>query len=346
MSPDRTTITRAEAIRRRHDEEQKRRDALTKKRVSTSKPAPAKKAERSAHGAARKPAAPKGMKLVPTNRHSRRYDIAMSAPYGRAGFGAGAAGARRMQSPALTMPQVTYGPRWISLLLTIACVLTLYIMLGMDPFIVRSAEIGGNLRVSAEEISSVLGGMGHPSALLNPAQMEYNILSAFPEISAAHVDVTVPAGVVVTVSERQPVAAWQQDGQVVWVDAQGYAFPPRGLVEGLVTVSAAGAPPVPANLNISQTFGARLFLTSEMTMALQTLSPQVPQGAALIYDPRYGLGWSDPRGWLVYFGHSNGDMQTKLQVYQSLVDYLAQQNITPSLISVEYPNAPFYRVEN
>jgi cell division septal protein FtsQ len=250
-----------------------------------------------------------------------------------------------MQAPALSMPRVEYGPRWISLLLAVACALTLYIMLGMDPFIVRDAQIGGNLRVSAEEISSSLGVMGHSSAFLNPAQMEYNILSAFPEIATAHVDVTVPAGVMVTVTERQPVAAWQQDGQAVWVDAQGYAFPPRGLAEGLVTVVAAGAPPAPANLDATQTVGARPFLTSEMSAALTTLSPRLPEGAALIYDPRYGLGWGDPRGWQAYFGHSDGDMQTKLQVYQALVDYLIEKGVSPQLISVEYPNAPFYRVE-
>ena len=158
-------------------------------------------------------------------------------------------------------------------------------------------------------------------------------------------EVNLPAEVVVTVSERQPVVAWLQDGQTVWVDAQGYAFPPRGLVEGLVTVTSAGAPPIPASVNVAQTIGARPFLTPDLSATIVTLSPHVPQGAALIFDPGYGLGWSDPRGWKVYFGHSNGDAGLKFQVYQSMLDYLAQHNIQPTLISVEYPNAPFYRVE-
>jgi hypothetical protein len=35
----------------------------------------------------------------------------------------------------------------------------------------------------------------------------------------------------------------------------------------------------------------------------------------------------------------------KYQVYQSMIDYLTKNNIQPNLISVEYPSAPFYRVE-
>ena len=327
MSRDRVTLTRADSIRQRHEEEQKRREALTQKRVTHPKPVSRPKAERTP----RKPA--------PASRHSRRYDIAMSAPYGRGRFES-RAGERQIR-----VPKIGYGPRWLSFLLVAACVMSLYIILGMDPFIVRGAEISGNQRLGADQISSVLGVMGQSSVLLNPAQMEYNILSAFPDIAAAQVTVIPPARVVITVKERQPVAAWQQDGQVSWVDAHGYAFPPRGEIKGLVTVTANGVPPAPANLNITQKIGARPFLTTEMTAALAALSKKVPQDAALIYDPQYGLGWNDSRGWRVFFGNSNGDMSTKFLVYQALVDHLAAESIQPTLISVEFPNAPFYRVD-
>jgi hypothetical protein len=328
MSPDRPNITRAEAIRLRKEEEQKRQEAQVKKRFIRSRP-----------GSPKPPAERTPRKPIPVSKspHSRRYDAAST----RSVFGA-----RPASTPSLSLPKVTYGPRWLSFLLSAACGLTLFILLGMDPFIVRSAEINGNLRLSAQEVSSALGVMGQSSALLDPAQVEYNILSAFPDIATARVDISLPAVVRVTVSERQPVAAWQQGDQLVWVDAQGYAFPARGLAEGLVTVTSTGAPPAPSNLNIDQNLGARPFLTHEMTTALMSLTPQVPQDAALIYDPRYGLGWTDPRGWQVYFGDSGGDMDTKLKVYQAMTDYLGQHEITPKLISVEYPGAPFYRMEN
>jgi hypothetical protein len=112
-----------------------------------------------------------------------------------------------------------------------------------------------------------------------------------------------------------------------------------------VTISSTGTPPVPDDVDLRQTIGARRFLSSQMAAGLMILSPHVPQGSALIYDPRYGLGWADPRGWQTYFGHSGNDIMVKLQVYQSMLDFLTRRGITPKLISVEYPDAPFYRTE-
>lgn len=336
MSPNRVTMTRAEAIRRRREEEQKRREDLVKKTISLPKLQSKPKPEQT-HPAPN-PVKAAGSPLL--GRHSRRYDIAMSTPYGRA------EAKPAPQSGSFSMPKIDFGARWLSLLLIALCGTALYFITSDSFFMVNAASIQGNNRVGADQISSVLGVMGKPAALLNPAQIEYNVLATFPDIASVHVEVNLPADVVVSVSERRPVAAWQENGQVVWVDAQGYAFPPRGFVEGLVTVSSAGAPPAPTNVDMTQVVGARPFLNPDMAMALMTLSPYVPQGASLVYDPRYGLGWTDPRGWQAYFGNSTGNVNTKLLIYQGMVDFLAKQGITPKLISVEYPDAPFYRTEN
>lgn len=333
MSRDRVTMTRAEAIRIRHEEDQKRRESLVKKTLATPKLISTK--PKATQNTLTKPLP---VKPAITGRYNRRFDIAMSAPVTRT--------SPVQKRAALTIPKVTFGPRWVSAALMMICVLGLYVITSDSYFVVSSANILGNNRVSAEEISSAMGAMGKPAALLSPAEIEYNILTAFPDIATAHIEINLPADVVVTVTERQPVAAWQQDGQTVWVDAQGYAFPPRGLVEGLVTVSAVGAPIAPIDPDAGQRLGVRPFLSAEMAAALLVLSPRVPQGSTLVYDPRYGLGWADPRGWQVYFGHAHGDVNTKTQIYQNMVDYLSNQGITPKLISVEYPDAPFYRTEN
>ena len=338
MSPDRLTVTRAEAIRRRKEEDAKLRDKMTQKRVPASspkpKPAPAPKPAVSARA---ERVTTRVSPAVSRSRLRARYDVAVFPTHERAA-------AVRPQAPSISMPKIEFGPRWFSALLVIACVAALYFYVTEPTFLIREATVLGNTRVSAQDINTILGVANQPSALLNPAQIEYNILAAFPDIYGAYVQVELPAKVIITVAERQPVAAWMQDGQVVWVDAQGYAFPPRGQVEGLVTVTAAGAPPVPTNLSVTQTIGARPFLTSELALAVVTLSPHVPEGAALVYDPKYGLGWTDPQGWQAYFGHLNDDMNMKFQVYQALVETLAQRGVQPTLISVEYPNSPFYRV--
>jgi hypothetical protein len=63
----------------------------------------------------------------------------------------------------------------------------------------------------------------------------------------------------------------------------------------------------------------------------------------MICDPQYGMGWQDPRGWTVYFGQNAKDILMKKVVYKTILDTLTLQGVQPSLISVEYLNAPFYK---
>jgi hypothetical protein len=77
--------------------------------------------------------------------------------------------------------------------------------------------------------------------------------------------------------------------------------------------------------------------------AIITLAPQIPPGAPMIYDPGYGMGWQDPRGWSVFFGQDTQDIEMKKNVYQAITDLLSRQGIQPTLISVAYLDAPFYK---
>ena len=63
----------------------------------------------------------------------------------------------------------------------------------------------------------------------------------------------------------------------------------------------------------------------------------------MIYDPKYGMGWQDPHGWSVYFGQNTQDIAMKEKVYQAILDTITKQGIQPTLISVEYLDAPFYK---
>jgi hypothetical protein len=340
MSPDRTTITRAEAIRLRKEEEQRQREKLLHRNAPKPRLAPTPKTP--AKPKAASPASNHSAAKASTSRWQHRYDIAMSTPRAKT---TRTVHASKAPVISLNLPHISYGPRWLSFFIALFCFLDLYLMLNMDPFIVHNADISGNNRVTTQQIQDVLRVADQPAAYLNPEQIQLNILAAFPDISNAQVEVNIPGSVVISVVERTPVAAWQQDGQVVWVDAMGYAFPPRGKVDKLPTISAAGAPPIPVETDPSQVIGARPFLPADLSQAIETLTPSLPQGAALVFDPKYGLGWNDPKGWKVYFGHSNGDSALKLQVYKTILDDLSKKNIQPVLISVEYPNAPFYRVE-
>ncbi|MDO9302896.1 MAG: hypothetical protein Q7T89_16025, partial [Anaerolineales bacterium] len=85
------------------------------------------------------------------------------------------------------------------------------------------------------------------------------------------------------------------------------------------------------------------FIQKELVDAILALAPTVPADATMVFDPSFGLGWTDSRGWKSFFGTSAQDMPLKVRVYQSLVDSLVSRGKSPVFISVMYPDAPFYR---
>jgi len=71
----------------------------------------------------------------------------------------------------------------------------------------------------------------------------------------------------------------------------------------------------------------------------------VPSGTPIIYDPKAGLGWTDPRGWTVQMGDITEDMALKLRLYETIVAWFEANHIVPILVNLEYPDAPYYRLE-
>jgi hypothetical protein len=135
---------------------------------------------------------------------------------------------------------------------------------------------------------------------------------------------------------------WSQGDKITWIDANGVSFMPRGSVPGLIAIASNGIPPQVAE-GSTQSVYDQAFLSRDMVQAILTLHPQVPAGAPMIYDPKYGMGWQDPRGWSVYFGQNTQDIPMKQKVYQAILDTITKQGIQPTLISVEYLDAPFYK---
>lgn len=249
-------------------------------------------------------------------------------------------GRTAVHAPALTIPQL--GTRWVSGLLTLFLIFVIYTMWTASTFTVNTADLHGNLRLSTQDVNSMLGMIGQAVFKAVPAQIEANLRNAFSDLSSVRVIVGLPNHISVYVVERNPVLAWTKGGVVQWIDASGVTFTPRGDVPGLVNVNASGDPVQPAQ-DLSLPAYERIYIDPAMVQALITMAPNVPAGMTMAYDPVYGIGWQDPRGWTVYFGQTTKDIPTKLLVYQAVVDTLTRQGIQPALISVEYLNAPFYK---
>lgn len=340
MSPDRTTITRAEAVRRRREDEQKRREQLTQRAVAKPKLVPQSSARQKTNW----PEPAQNSSTVSGPRLRRNYGMTLNAPYRQTPR----INTNFLSGMGLNMPHISYGPRWLSFILASVCLAVLYMMLNVQPFVAGDATIIGNKRVSVQEIQDVLAIKGQPIITLDPTMVENRILASFQDISSAHVDLSISQGISVTIQERIPVAAWQQQsGETFWLDADGYKFAARGQVDSLPVIISYGDPPaIPVPVDDKKTTPeVARFIPEVLSQSIGKLSQYMPTGASLIFDPQYGIGWLDPSGLKVYFGQSFDGSSTKIKVYQALLDHLATAEIQPVMISVEYPNAPFYRIE-
>ncbi|MEW5827631.1 MAG: FtsQ-type POTRA domain-containing protein [Chloroflexota bacterium] len=267
-----------------------------------------------------------------TKPRKRQYQVALGAK------------GSRLSIPAL--PIVEMGWRWTSLALTAAMAFVLYMMWNSNNFYIPQADVLGNQRISAEEINRTLNLTGLSIFWAEPAVIENTLRESYPDLESVSVSVNLPNYVTVVVAERQPVIAWQQGGETLWIDAQGFAFPVRGPAEGLIPVVANGSPPqVQGEVSVDGLTAALPYLSTEMIHTLRLLAPYVPQDTSIFYDPGYGFGWNDSRGWIVYFGKTTADMNLKLTVYQGLSDYLARSGIPATMVSVEFPHHPFYRTD-
>lgn len=234
--------------------------------------------------------------------------------------------------------------RRASALIAILFCVALYLGLTLPYFHVSSPEVIGNVRLSAEEINAVLGVTGQSIFTVQPDEAEARLLMNYHELASVQVAASLPHHVTVTVAERQPVILWQQDGGYTWIDSAGVAFRPRGLVEGLVLVNGLGAPSVNIEPSVDP-LNPTPFIQKELVNAILVLAPTVPADSAMIFDPSYGLGWKDNRGWNAFFGTTDmEDMTMKALVYQALVNDLLERGKIPEFISVAYPDAPFYRM--
>jgi hypothetical protein len=262
------------------------------------------------------------------NSQQKGYDFAFS--FGRTA----------VHAPTLSLPIL--GTRWVSAGLTLIMVILLYAMATANTFKVTTADVRGNQRLEAADVSSMLGVIGQPIYKAIPSQIEQDLRTAFPELSSVSVEVSLPNHIKVSLVERTPALAWYQDDKITWIDQNGVAFTPRGDIAGLVQIAANGNPPkLPVDQDLS--IFDQSFLTSSMVQAIITLYPQVPEGSPMVYDPKYGLGWQDPHGWSVYFGQDTQDISMKKNIYQAIVDKINQQGIQPTLVSVAYLDAPFYK---
>jgi cell division protein FtsQ len=273
-----------------------------------------------------------GLPLQETKRSKsrQRVNVALNVP------------GVQISLPAI--PQIHFGWRLVSLIFGTILLGLLYFA-WTAPFLkVTSPEITGLQRLTEQDVNVVLQLTGKQIFMVYPNQLEKALTEAFPEFTKVDVQVDIPNSVKIQVEERTPILIWKQEDKSVLVDANGFAFPMRESAASEPTLIVQASGPPPASIETQTNLEPIRFLPVEMVSALVSLSAIVPTDTNLVYDSAHGLGWKDKKGWEVYFGDVS-DIDMKLNVYKALIQKLKKEKIEPALISVEYVNAPYYRLE-
>jgi cell division protein FtsQ len=263
-----------------------------------------------------------------------------------------------------SVPRLQFGWRLISGAIFLLSLVAVVSFSSVRAFKVSAVNLEGAERLSGEAILSQVHLEDLAIIKVQPKEIESQIAERFPSLSAVRVSIGLPANLTVKVTERQPVARWEQNGQSLWIDSDGVLFPIRGEAEVPLTVIAASDPPglpqAEAKIDENQSSGETEIIsydpealvqndfpqtTPEFVEGILLLNQYLPENTALQYNPEFGLGWQDPAGWLVYFGQEIQDIETKLVEYQAIVAMMEEIKLTPSLISLEFMHAPFYRLE-
>ena len=259
-----------------------------------------------------------------------------------------------LQIPAI--PSLQLGWRFISgavFLLSFAIVISFS---SLSTFKISSVTLKGTQRLSPQTVLSQIDLADASIIQVEPEKVKSKVEENFPGVKNASVSVSLPANVTIQVEEREPVILWLLESNSYWIDAQGVMFPVIGEAEVAQTVTASGDPPPAPEVFVpevdEETDQISLLLekslprtTPKFVEAVLSLTDVVPEGTNLQYNPQFGLGWRDPRGWLVYFGQDTENINTKLEEYQQILVELEQQNVTPTLIRLEFLHAPYYRLE-
>lgn len=236
-----------------------------------------------------------------------------------------------------SLPSVKLGQRALGVALLGGWLLVMRGAWTSPQFRVGQVEILGAELLRQEHVRSIAAVSGDRIFSVDPKAIEAR-LEAYPEVASAQVKVRWPDHVVVRISERQPVLAWEDGGRTWWLSRGGVAYLAREQRPGMATVIS----PEPALTILDEPMAPAL--DPEVVSLAVNLSELFPSVGPLVYDRIHGLGFQDPRGWIAFFG-KGGDIALKVRMYETIAESLAEQEGQVALISVEDLFAPYYRLK-
>lgn len=284
----------------------------------------------------------------------RRMDSAMPMPRLRVPQNARRRRRRnqaRVRLPMAGLRQVLLSARWLSLGLL---ALSIYAMtlIGLDErFYLTAIPVEGVISVPATEVVQASSLAGSHVFAADPGLAAQQIMDNVPGIISATVTLGWPNQVLINVTEDSPIAIWVEGSNQFWVTRTGRLIPARSESLGLLMIqyeievaNQTASEAIEAGneeIIVEATTPHIRFVPHDVLAGALELKRLRPNIDRLFYRPSSGLSYQDGRGWRVFFG-TGTDMTQKLVVYETIVEELLAQGLTPQYVSVSNQEKPYY----
>jgi hypothetical protein len=262
----------------------------------------------------------------------------------------------RVRLPLASLRQVLLSARWLSLGL-LAISIYAMTLIGLDErFYLTAIPVEGVISVPATEVVQASSLAGSHVFAADPGAAAQQIMDHVPGIISATVTLGWPNRVQINVTEDSPIAIWVEGSNQFWVTQNGRLIPARSQSLGLLMIqseveTASKVMSETAETETSEETGEELvdetssphtrFVPHDVLAGALQLKQLRPSIDRLFYRPSSGLSFQDGRGWRVFFG-TGTDMPQKLVVYETIVDELLAQGLTPQYVSVSNQEKPYY----
>lgn len=222
-------------------------------------------------------------------------------------------------------------PKFTSAVLSVLLIGALYAVFNLDAFYVGEPVVFGNKIVPSQEIAETSGMRGWNIFFVEPRAVEAAVRT-LPEFKDVQVYVTLPNTVEIYTTERKPLFVWEVAGKNYWVDDEGIAMRPRGMVQTGWHVRDSEGKAV--------RFGERIN-PDAFNAAVSLIN--VWEGAPKYFEwtKAHGLTLRDDHGWLVYFG-SSSQMQDKVTALQIVTTQLEKDKRIVSFVDLG-SGLPYYQ---
>lgn len=222
-------------------------------------------------------------------------------------------------------------PKFAAGVLIVALLAALYAMFNLDLFFVSEPVVIGNKIVPRQEIVQVSGMRGWNIFFVEPRVVE-NAVRTLPEFKDVQVYVTLPNTIEIYTTERTPRFVWEVAGKNYWVDEDGIAMRPRGMVKNGWHVRDSEGKPVKYGERINpDAFNAAVSLIN-----VWKDSPKYFE-----WTKAHGLTLRDEHGWLIYFG-SASQMQDKFTALNIVTTQLLKDKRTVAFVDLG-SGLPYYQ---